>query len=186
MRLISVRQEAAERFRLIFASESGETALVVVLDPTDPWIGEAVRRWEGPRWTPDRFATDVSRALEGRLVGRVVKVPAERSLRIDLHDGAGLAAELAPHAANLVHLGAGGTVVASLRQFKSSRERLAPGSVWADRGVPPGRFDPFQADAAAIDAALASAGSDGEDTGEALRHRFAGLSPVGIELTVGE
>jgi predicted ribosome quality control (RQC) complex YloA/Tae2 family protein len=185
-RLVVFRQESGERFRLTFASESRDGSLIVSLDPTEPWIGEAVRHWDGPRWSPDSFVPAVSRALTGRLVAGIIKAPADRSIRVDFGEGTGLAVELTPHAANLILLGPGGTVAAALRRSKASHERLMPGRAWSDRGIPSGRVDPFGTEAREIDDVVSRARADGEEPDVALRRRFVGLSSIGIELAVAE
>jgi predicted ribosome quality control (RQC) complex YloA/Tae2 family protein len=185
-RLSGFRQESGHRFRLTFASESHEVSLVASLDPTEPWIGGSVRRWEGPGWSPDSFVPAVTRALGGRLVAGVHKAAPDRSVRIDFGDGAGLAVELTPHSANAFLLGPGGTVAAALRRRRGGNERWMPGSTWSDRGVPPGRHDPFRTDSPEIDSVVASAGADGEPQDVALRRRFVGLSAIGIELALAE
>jgi predicted ribosome quality control (RQC) complex YloA/Tae2 family protein len=186
MRLGTFRQESSERFRLTFASESRECSLVVSLDPTDPWIGEAVKRWEGPQWSPDRFVPTVAHVLVGRLLTGIAKAPADRSLRLDFGDAAGLALELTPHSANLVLLGEGGVVVGGLRHPKGARERLAPGRTWSSRRIPQARLDPFQADAREIDAALSSGSARGELPPAILRRCLVGFSSTGVELAVSE
>ena len=185
-RLDSLRQESGSRFRLGFASETRDLHLLICLDPRHPWIGEAVRRWEGPRWSPDRIVGEAAHALVGRRVNGILKEPAERTLRIVFDDGRGLAVELAPHHANLVLLGDGGTVSASLRLPKSAQERLALGQGWRGRSLPAGRLDPFCAEPAAIDAALLAGAMNGETSSQSLQRCFAGLSTLGVELVVSE
>jgi predicted ribosome quality control (RQC) complex YloA/Tae2 family protein len=185
-RLGSLRQESGERFRLAFASESRDLVLLVCLDPRHPWLGEAVRRWEGPRWSPDRFVGVAADALEGRLVTGIRKDPPDRTIILDFADGRGLAIELAPHHANLVLLGVGGTVAAALRLPKSAQERLTPGRTWVGRGLPAGRLDPFRAEPGAIDAALLGRAALGESPAESLQRCCAGLSAVPAELAVLE
>ena len=185
-RLGSLRQESGERFRLAFASESRNLVLLVCLDPRHPWIGEAVRRWDGPRWSPDPLVGRAADALEGRLVTGIRKDPADRTIVLDFGDGRGLAIELAPHHANLVLLGEGGTVAASLRLPKSAQERLTTGRTWVGRGLPAGRLDPFRAEPGAIDAALSAGAALGETPAESLQRCCGGLSAVGVELAVQE
>ena len=186
MRLVTLQQESSDRFRFSFASERGDLVLLACVDPRQPWIGEAVRRWEGPRWSPDRFVGEVVDALEGRLVDGICKDPADRTLVLDFGDGKGLAIELVPHHANLVLLGEGGTVAASLRRPKGTQERLTPGRTYEGRGFPAGRLDPFRADPEAIDAALSGGAALGEAPAESLMRCCAGLSAVGIELAISE
>jgi predicted ribosome quality control (RQC) complex YloA/Tae2 family protein len=184
--LCSFRQESHERFRLAFALESRDLSLVVSLDPTHPWIGAAVRRWDGPLWSPDPIVATVARALEGRRVESVLKLPADRTLRLDFGDGTGLAFELAPHGANLALLGRGGTVQAVLRLPKIAKERLTPGRPWSGRGLPSGRADPFRAEASAINAAVSEGATRGELPEETLQRCFIGLGSVGAESVVDE
>lgn len=186
MRLVSFRQESGERFRLAFASESNALSLLASIDPLHPWIGEAGKRWEGPRWSPDPFATTTAHALDGRLVTRVVKPPADRTLRVDLGDGGGLVFELAPHGANVILLGGDGTVAASLRSPKGSKERLTPGRPWSERALPAARRDPFGASAAEIDALLSGGATRGEASADTLRREFIGLGQVGVGLAIDE
>jgi predicted ribosome quality control (RQC) complex YloA/Tae2 family protein len=185
-RLRALSQESGERFRLVFASGSTELSVVVCLDPKHPWIGAVVRRWEGPRWSPDPFVALAARALAGRRLDRVVKDPADRTLRLDLGEGRGLVIELAPHGANLILVGEGDTVVAALHRPKGARERLTPGRPFSPRGFPTGRLDPFRADPEAIDAALAVRTSLGESTAEALQRHVVGVGSVGAALVVEE
>jgi predicted ribosome quality control (RQC) complex YloA/Tae2 family protein len=186
MRLGSVRQESGDRFRFAFASESRELILVVCLDPRNPWMGEGVRRWEGPRWSPDRFVGIASDALSGRLVTGIHKEPADRTIVLDFADGRGLAIELSPHHANLVLVGEGGTVAASLRLPKSAQERLTPGRAFVSRGIPAGRLDPFRALPESIDEAVSAGAALGETPAASLQRCCAGLSTIGIELAVSE
>ncbi len=185
-RLGSIRQESGDRFRLVFASESLELALVVSLDPRSPWIGDAVRRWEGPRWSPDRFVGVAVHALVGRLLTHVHKEPADRTIVLGFDGGRGLAIELAPHHTNLVLLGEGGKVATSIRVPRSALDRLTPGVGFRTRGLPEGRLDPFRAEPAAIDAAIAAATAQGESPVAALQRCCAGLSAAGAELAVSE
>jgi predicted ribosome quality control (RQC) complex YloA/Tae2 family protein len=185
-RLGSLTQENGDRFRLAFASESSELALVASLDPRHPWIGDSVRRWEGPRWSPDRFVGEAAEALKGRKVEGLVKEPADRSLRLDFGDGRGLAIELAPHHANLVLLGTGGLVTGSLWLPKSAQERLTPGRAWVGRPLPADRFDPFHTAPEAMDAAVLDGAAMGQPPGESLTRRFAGLSAISVELALWE
>jgi predicted ribosome quality control (RQC) complex YloA/Tae2 family protein len=177
LRLDSIRQESGDRFRLAFTSGGRDLVLIVSLDPRIPWMGEAVRRWEGPRWSPDRFVGLAVDALQGRMVTGLHKEPADRTLTFDFGDDRSLAIELTPHHANLILLGEGRKVEASLRFPKSAHERLAPGETYTSRGLPPGRLDPFCAEPEAIDAAAAAA---------SLQSCCAGLSTTGIELVVSE
>jgi len=185
-RLSALRQDSGERFRLVFATESEDLSLIVCLDPRHPWIGEDVRRWGGPRWSPNPFVAVAASALVGRRLDRVVKDPADRTLRLDLGDGRGLAIELVPHGANLVLLGERETVVAALYRTKGGHERLTPGHPFSPRGFPTGRFDPFRVDPEAVDAALALYTSLGEPTAEALQRQVVGVGPVGAALVVEE
>lgn len=149
-------------------------------------MGEAVRRWEGPRWSPDRFVGVAADALEGRLVMGLHKDPADRTIILEFADGRGLAVELSPHHANLVLMGEGGTVAGSLRLPKSAQERLTPGRAWAGRGLPAGRLDPFRAEPEAIDAAVRAGVAQGETPVASLQRCCAGLSAAGAELAVAE
>jgi predicted ribosome quality control (RQC) complex YloA/Tae2 family protein len=185
-RLQSFRQESGERFRLVFASQSGDLSLIICVDPTHPWTGEAVRRWDGPRWSPDPIVATVARALVGRILARVVKPPADRTVRLDFGDGVGLALELAPHGANLVLLGSGGTVVAAFRHPKGAKERLTPGRPWSERPPPAGRADPFRSEPWEIDAVIAEGAARGELPADTLKRRFTGLGSVGAEAAVEE
>ena len=185
-RLVSFRQESGERFRLVFASESQGLTLIVSIHPLRPWIGEAVRRWEGPRWSPDPVVTAAAHALEGRLVTRVLKPPVDRLVRLDFGEGAGLVFELAPHGANLVLLGKDGAVAAALRVPKGARERLTPGRPWSERSLPSGRGDPFRATPEEIDALLSAGAMRAERPVETLQRAFIGLGPVGAELAIDE
>lgn len=185
-RLSALRQESGRRFRLVFATESEDFSLVVCLDHGNPWIGEQVRRWQGPRWSPDPFVGLAANALVARRLDRVVKDPVDRTLRLDLGDGRGLAIELAPHGANMVLLGERETVVAALRRSKGEHERLTPGRPFFPRGFPSGRVDPFCVDPEAVDAALAVRTSLGEPTAEALQRQVVGVGSVGAALVVEE
>ena len=149
-------------------------------------MGEAVRRWEGPRWSPDRFVGMASEALAGRLLFGIHKDPADRTVVLDFADGRGLAIELSPHHSNLVLLGEGGTVAASLRFPKSAQERLTPGKPFVGRGFPAGRIDPFRAEPDAIDAVAFAGAALGETPATTLQRCSAGLSATGIELAVSE
>jgi predicted ribosome quality control (RQC) complex YloA/Tae2 family protein len=185
-RLDSLRQESGDRFRLAFASEHLALTLVLCLDRQDPWIGAEVRRWDGPRWSPDPVVTSAGRALVGRCVHKVVKNPADRTLMLDFGDGRGLGIELAPPSPNLVLLDEGGTVSAMLRRPKGSEARLIPGLRWTARGFREGALDPFTAEASAIDAVVASGWSLGEPLAVTLQRCFVGIGTVGAELAVDE
>jgi predicted ribosome quality control (RQC) complex YloA/Tae2 family protein len=185
-RLDSIRQESGERFRLAFTSEKRDLVLVVSLDPRTPWMGEAIRRWEGPRWSPDRFVGVVAHALQGRIVTGLRKDPADRTIILDFGEGHGLVVELAPHHANLVLLGAQGTVAASLRSPKSAHEQLTPGRPFVSRGLPAGRLDPFFSEPEAIDAAVAAGVAAGLSPAASLQRCCAGVSTTGAELAVSE
>jgi len=145
-----------------------------------------MRRWEGPRWSPDRFVGIASDALAGRLVVGIHKDPADRTIMLDFADGRGLAIELSPHHANLVLIGEGGTVAASLRLPKSAQERLSPGRAFVGRGFPAGRLDPFRAAPESIDEAVSAGAALGETPEASLQRCCAGLSAVGVELAVSE
>jgi predicted ribosome quality control (RQC) complex YloA/Tae2 family protein len=186
MRLGGFRQESADRFRLAFASEHRDLSLIVSLDPTRPWIGEAVRRWDGPRWSPDPFVAMVTHTLVGRLVAGVSKLPPDRAVRLDFGDGTALVCELATHGANLVVLGPGATVEGGLRHPKGAKERLTPGRLWSERGLPLGRDDPFGAEAIVIDAVISEGATRGESPVETLRRHFIGLGPFGPEVALDE
>ena len=185
-RLESLRQESGERFRLGFASERSHITLVVSLDPRRPWIGEAVRRLDGPRWSPEPFVVDSARALVGQRLDRIVKDPADRTLRLDFGERQGLAIELAPHHPHLVLLGDAGTVVASLRSHGADQQRLAPGRPWRVRGFPAPWLDPFQAEPGAIDAVVSAGRAAGELLPETLQRRLAGVGSASAALLVEE
>jgi predicted ribosome quality control (RQC) complex YloA/Tae2 family protein len=185
-RLESLRQESGERFRLRFVSEEDHLTLVISLDTSLPWIGEAVRRFDGRHWSPDPFTVATAHALVGRRLERIIKEPAERSLRLDFGDGQGLAIELAPHHPNLVLLGADGNVAASARSRRADQERLTPGRPWRARGFSGARHDPFAAEASAIDAEFSAGASRGETPAETVRNQFAGIGSTAVELMVEE
>jgi predicted ribosome quality control (RQC) complex YloA/Tae2 family protein len=185
-RLESLRQESGDRFRLRFISEQDHLTLVISLDTSLPWIGEAVRRFDGRHWSPDPFTVTTAHALVGRRLERIDKEPSERSLRLDFGDGQGLAIELAPHHANLVLLGVDGNVVTSARSRRADHERLTPGRPWRARGFSTARLDPFPAEASAIDAELSAGASRGETPAETVRNQFAGIGSTAVELILEE
>lgn len=185
-RLESLRQESSERFCLVFATERHTRSLVVSLDHRDPWIGEAVRRFDGPRWSPEGFVVTTAHALSGHRVHRIVKDPADRTLRLDFGNGKGLVIELAPHHPNLVLLGDGGTVTVSLCCRKGDAERLEPGRPWQARGFPAPRQDPFGTAPDAIDAVVFAGTARGETPVEALEKHFVGLGSTGPDMAVAE
>jgi len=184
--LEEIRQESAERFRLVFASTSGNFPLVASLTPELPWIGQPAFRWGGPSWSPDPFTNAAARALLGRRVVGVSKPPCDRSIRIDLGDGRGLVLELATHGANLILLSAGGTVDAALKRPKRGAERLEPGGPWASRALPVGKLDPFEAGAGEIDALVERLGRVGQSPFDVLRRDVLGVGAVGAALVVEE
>jgi predicted ribosome quality control (RQC) complex YloA/Tae2 family protein len=171
------------RFRLVFAGESPEHSIIVSCDPVRPWIGAAVRRWDGPRWSPAPWVPSAAHALVGRRLDAVLKDPADRTLRFDFGEGWGLVIDLAPQRSNLIVLGAQGEVVASLRVRKDPAHRIAAGTLWHPKGFPPGRLDPFAASAGDIDAALAEPGAV---LTEAVTRRLLGVGPTGAELIAEE
>jgi len=127
-----------------------------------------------------------SRALTGRRVVSVSKDGIDRSLRFDFGDGRGLVLELASHRANLILLATGGLVEAAFRVHKSSSERLAAGTPWSARGLPPGRLDPLSAPSDQIDAAITMLVRAGESPLEAIRGAAYGLGPSSAELVLRE
>ncbi len=185
-RLESLRQESGERFHLGFASERRGFTLVISLDSSVPWIGEAIRGFDGRRWSPHSFAVSAAHDLVGRSLERIAKDPADRTLRLVFADGRGLAIELTPHRPNLVLLGDGGMIASSLRPGRGDEERLTPGRPWRAREFPAARQDPFQAEPDAIDAVVSVGTALGETPGETLTKRFVGLGPTGVELLAEE
>ena len=185
-RLEFLRQESGERFRLGFVTEPRGLTLAISLDTSVPWIGEAVRRFDGSRWSPDPFTVATSRALVGRRLDRIVKDPADRTLRLDFGDGGGLAIELTPHHPNLVLLDGDGNVAVALRARPGDGERLTTGGPWRAWGFSPSRQDPFPADADTLDAVLAARAANGESPAEALQRYFAGVGSTGVDMLVEE
>lgn len=185
-RLESLRQESGDRFRLQLFTEDGHLTLVISLDTNVPWIGEAVRRFDGRRWSPDPFTVATAQALVGRRLERIVKEPSERSLRLDFGDGRGLAIELAPHHPNLVLLEVEGMVATSARFRRDDQERLMPGRTWRARGFPAARHDPFPADAEAIDAVFSAGAARGETPAETIRRQLTGVGSTAVELLLEE
>jgi predicted ribosome quality control (RQC) complex YloA/Tae2 family protein len=127
-----------------------------------------------------------SRALVGRRLDRIVKQPADRTLRLDFGDGGGLAIELTPHHPNLVLLDGGGDVAVALRSRSGDDERLTAGRPWRARGFSASRQDPFLSDADTLDAVLAARAAHGESPAEALQRYFAGVGSTAVELLVEE
>jgi predicted ribosome quality control (RQC) complex YloA/Tae2 family protein len=185
-RLRALTQESGHRFRLVFASESEDIAMVTSFGLPEPWVGAVVRRWEGPLWSPAPWVHPAAHALVGRRLERIAKEPADRALRFDLGNGWGLALELAPQRANLVVLGESRAVVAKLRDTKGARARLMPGQPWSPGGFPAGRLDPFGADPETIDRALVTGAGMGESLVETLRRQLVGIGVTGAELIVEE
>jgi hypothetical protein len=118
----------------------------------------------------------------GRKLTRLVKPPADRLLHFDFGDGWGLVVELAPQRANLIALGEKGIIAALWRQPRGARAGVTPGQPWSVGGLPPGRLDPFHADAAAIDAALSAGALEGESGTEAIKRRLVGVGATGAAL----
>ena len=185
-RLEALRQESGDRYRLRLVAEDGHLTLVISLDTNVPWIGEAVRRFDGRRWSPDPFTVATAQALVGRRLERIVKEPSERSLRLDFGDGRGLAIELAPHHPNLVLLEVEGTVATSARSRRDVQERLTPGRTWRARGFSAARYDPFPADAEAIDAVFSAGAARGETPAETARRQLTGVGSTAVELLLDE
>jgi predicted ribosome quality control (RQC) complex YloA/Tae2 family protein len=105
---------------------------------------------------------------------------------IRFSDGHALVMELATHGANLVLLEPGGAVVASARNPRAARERIAPGRQWRPRPLPPRQLDPFGADTTAVARVLEGAIEEGEPLLEAIRRRLFGVGTEGARLVVDE
>ncbi len=185
-RLDALRQEGAHRFRLAFGTDRVGLSVLVSLHPEIPWIGSAVRRSEGPRWSPGPFVVAAARALTGRRVDRVIKDSVDRTMRLDLGDGHGLAIELATHGPNLILLAEGATIVDAIRRPRVAHERLASGRRWLPRGFPAESLDPFAASAQAIDAFLAQRQTVGETLTRTLQRRFCSLGSAATAMVIEE
>ncbi|HEX4823146.1 MAG TPA: NFACT RNA binding domain-containing protein [Candidatus Polarisedimenticolaceae bacterium] len=169
--LSQARQEAADRFRLVFARDDASFSLLISLDPETPWIGTPALPWEGPRWTPDAPVATLAKRIAGLRIAHVHKPRLDRSVRLEADDGSGLVIELQPHASNLVLLGPGGVIEIVVRSRQRSAERLSAGIPWAPPSCPPGRSDPLEATAADLDSGL---------------ERFLGLGPTAPALARAE
>ena len=180
--LDSLRQESAERFRLIFASDGFDRALVACLDSRRPWFAEAIRRWEGPLWSPHPSLTAAAHALVGRRLERIVKTPVDRSIRFDFGDGRGIVFELAPQTPNFALLSEGGIVQTVLRHYKGAGERLTLGHPWSARAAPASKLDPFPMSHREIDEVVSAEETIDGAAAEWLPKRFLGLGAVGGEL----
>jgi len=180
-----LRQDSGTRFRLRFASGGSNALIAVSVRAEAPWIGSPSRRWEGPRWSPDPFVGVASRALAGRRVERVLKLPVERSLTIGFTGDLALVVELAPHGGNLVLLEEG-RVVAALRKSRATASRLAAGAVYQPRPSPPRGVDPFGLSAEEIDAIVAASRRAGEPDLEILRRDLRGVGTEGASLVLAE
>jgi len=185
-RLSALTQESGDRFRLVFAAQPRDVALVASLNPLDPWVGETTRRWEGPLWSPSPWVHPAAHALSGRRLEGIIKDPADRSIRLDFGAGWGLALELAPQRSNLIVLGEDLAIVSMLRHPKGARARLTPGHPWSSGGFAPGRLDPFGADPESIERVLLERAAAGEPLVESLKRQFLGIGPTGAELLVEE
>lgn len=180
------RQDSALRFRVVLAGGSTTLVLAISLRPELPWIGRLPRASGRTRWSPDPFAVAAARELSGRVVRRVSKAPGDRALLIAFAGGSGLAVELVPRGPNLVLLGEGDKIRAVARRTRGSSSRLAEGLAYAPRPVPARRLDPFEADAATIDRALAEAAAFGEPAGEALARIAPAIGRVAAAAAVDE
>ena len=100
--------------------------------------------------SPDAFTATTARSLTGAVVAAVDKPTSDRVVVVRFSDGHALVVELATHGANLVLLEPGGAVVASARNPRAARERIAPGRPWRPRPLPPRQLDPFGADTTAV------------------------------------
>jgi predicted ribosome quality control (RQC) complex YloA/Tae2 family protein len=186
-RLRSFTQESATRFRLVFAPVGEPLAIVVSLDPDRPWMGPSVRRWVGPVWEPAAWLAASARESVGRSLERLTKAPADRTVLFELGDGRGVAVELTPHKSNLVVLGKGRTIEGRFRRYRDSEARLAEGAVWSPPPRPAGKLDPFEIDAAAIDADLSRPdGDEPIDPASLIGKRFYGVSREGAGLAAEE
>ncbi|HJQ96660.1 MAG TPA: NFACT family protein, partial [Candidatus Polarisedimenticolaceae bacterium] len=182
--LEDLRQESASRFRLRFALDASGASVVISVRAEMPWIGRPSRRWEGPRWSPDPFVGVVGRALTGRRIAQVTKLPADRSVTLRFAGGGSLVVELAPHGGNLILLEED-RIVGSLRTSRSSAARLSPGATYTPR--PGGRgLDPFGMTREEIDAFLETRRRDGEPDIEILRRGLQGVGTAGAALVLEE
>jgi len=184
--LVEFGQQSRERFRLVFDTPEGRRAFIVSMNPERPWLGRDLRRWRGPRWSPDPFTVAAGKALEGRRVVAVTKDGSDRTLRFDLGAEAGLVLELATHGANLVVLGGGRSVREALRHARRGGGWSAIGEPWSPRPLPPRLLDPFVSSAEAIDRFLAGRAGAGEPALEALRRGLFGIGSIGAQLVIDE
>jgi len=184
--LEAVRPEPPARFRWVFRLGDRSRSIVVSLDPCSPWVGRrpgASR--EGP---PSAFASVCSRRLRGSIVARVGKPDSgDRRLELGFTDGQAVVAELSGPSPEIVLLDAERRVVVRAGRGRAAGSRLVPGEPYRPRAPASGRIDPFQAEAATIDARLAEERERGALTIEAaLRRALVGIGDATAGIVARE
>lgn len=184
--LDDIRQESIDRFRLRWESRGRVLSTVISMRPDAPWIGRPCTRRTGIRMHPGRFAGEFRRTFRGARLAAVVKPSSDRRIELRFDDGRTFVVELAIHGANLVLLDAAGSVVSSLRQPRSARERLVVGRPYIPPRRPAGIPDPFLSPARETDALLERLAQGGEPAFEGIRRHLFGVGSPGATLTCDE